>query len=270
MYKEHIDQTMKISTIGYNYSHDNNFEISRPNGLDCYVMLLVKTPAVFTIGDKSSEVRAGSFIVFAPGISNFYHGTEAVYTDDWVHFDADDEDREYMKTLGIPVNEPVYLGNIDELSEIIHILSYEHYTDETYRADIEEHYLKIFFLKLSRLIKLGTAVSAHSFTESNHRMVRLRTEIFTMTDRKFSVDEMAAEMNMSRSGFQHLYKKMFGVSVTKDMTRGRMERAKRLLSSTNLTVSEIAHRCGYVNGYSFMRKFKEECGQTPTEFRNRI
>ena len=61
-----------------------------------------------------------------------------------------------------------------------------------------------------------------------------------------------------------------GVSVTKDMTRGRMERAKRLLSSTNLTVSEIAHRCGYVNGYSFMRKFKEECGQTPTEFRNRI
>ena len=72
---------------------------------------------------------------------------------------------------------------------------------------------------------------------------------------------------MSRSSFQHLYKKMFGTSVMKDVTKGRIERAKRLLSSTNLTVNEIAVRCGYSNEYNFMRRFRDMCGQTPTEYR---
>ena len=63
-----------------------------------------------------------------------------------------------------------------------------------------------------------------------------------MPDIADDVDKMAAEMNMSRSGFQHMYKKMFGVSVIADVITGRVERAKRLLTSTTLTVDEIAAR----------------------------
>ena len=75
---------------------------------------------------------------------------------------------------------------------------------------------------------------------------------------------------MSRSGFQHLYKKMFGVSVTGDVISGRLERAKRLLSSTDLTVSEIASRCGYSNEFNFMRQFKDRVGRTPTQYRRQL
>ena len=55
-----------------------------------------------------------------------------------------------------------------------------------------------------------------------------------------------------------------------DVINGRIENAKRLLSSTNLTVKEIAVKCGYGNEYNFMRQFKSRCGQTPTQYRNCI
>ena len=70
-----------------------------------------------------------------------------------------------------------------------------------------------------------------------------------------------------RSGFQHLYKRLFGVSVMSDVIKGRLDRAKRLLSSTNLTVREIGERCGYSNEFNFMRQFKDYVGKTPTEYR---
>ena len=63
---------------------------------------------------------------------------------------------------------------------------------------------------------------------------------------------------------------MFGVSVMTDVINGRYDRAKRLLSSTNLTVKQIAERCGYVSEYNFMRQFKSKCGKTPTEYRKCI
>ena len=72
------------------------------------------------------------------------------------------------------------------------------------------------------------------------------------------------------AGFQHLYKKLFGTTVIKDIIEGRTKRAKRLLSSTRLTIKEISTRCGYTNEYSFMRQFKEQVGKTPTEYRSSI
>lgn len=81
---------------------------------------------------------------------------------------------------------------------------------------------------------------------------------------------MAASVNMSCSGFQYLYKKIFGVSVINYVISGRVEPAKRLLSSTDLTVAEIALKCGYSTEYNFMRQFKSKTGKTPTEYRKQI
>ena len=88
-----------------------------------------------------------------------------------------------------------------------------------------------------------------------------------MPDHVGNVDDLAAQAGMSRSGFQHLYKKLFGTTVIKDIIEGR---TKRLLSSTRLTIKEISTRCGYTNEYSFMRQFKEQVGKTPTEYRSSI
>ena len=258
---------LEICTMGYDYSHGSDFEINRPNGLGCWLLLLIKTPALFTVDMTDILVKANSFAIFTPEIAYRYHGTEEIYTDDWMHFNADEEDIENFKRLNIPINKPMFLGDIGELTEIMRALTREYCSDEEYSREIEKYYTRILFMKLSRRIFLGTSAASASLTEKNYQMTQLRTEITTQPERNMTIDEMAASLNMSRSGFQHLYKKMFGVSVTADIMRGKMKRAKILLSSTNLTVEEISHKCGYSNEYTFMRKFKEQCGKTPTEYR---
>ncbi len=258
---------MEIYSIGYNYEHDNTFYMDRPNGNGCYLMLLIKTPSLFEIGGKKINVKANSFIMFTPDMPCKYRAAEKYYTDDWMFFTLNEDDVDKIKSYGIPFNEIVYLGNIDELSQIFHVMAYEHYSSESYHTEIKDSYVNILLMKLSRIINFRTYNSPHSIAERNSRFTQLRTRIFTMPSTITNVEDMAAELGMSRSGFQHLYKKMFGVSVMTDVINGRLERAKRLLCATNLTVKDIAESCGYKCEYNFMRQFKNKYGKTPSEYR---
>lgn len=47
-----------------------------------------------------------------------------------------------------------------------------------------------------------------------------------------------------------------------------MERAKHLLLSSNLSISEISFSIGYENPLYFSRLFRKYTGSSPTEFRN--
>jgi len=58
---------------------------------------------------------------------------------------------------------------------------------------------------------------------------------------------------MSKSNFQHLYKKYFGVTFMQDIINGRIEHAKMLLLNTNLSISDVSKHCGYSNYAHFSR-----------------
>lgn len=106
--------------------------------------------------------------------------------------------------------------------------------------------------------------------ERNSRVTELKALMYSAPREVPDVGTMAERVGMSNSGFQHFYKKMFGVGVMTDVINGRIECAKRLLSTTNLTVAEVAEQCGYRNEYHFMRQFKERIGKTPTTYRKNI
>ena len=144
---------MRIGAIGYNYEHDNTFYMDRPNGNGCYLLLLIKTHSLFEVNGESFDVKPNSFILFTPETPCKYRAAEKYYTDDWMFFEPDDTDKKKFEDYGIPLNEIVYLGNIDELSQLIHVMAYEHYSSEFCHEEIEKGYVEILFMKLGRLIQ---------------------------------------------------------------------------------------------------------------------
>ena len=100
-------------------------------------------------------------------------------------------------------------------------------------------------------------------------LVELREKIYRNPQKKWNVDLMAADVNMSRSYFQHIYKEIFGVSCMSDVISGKIEKAKEILSETACTVSQVAAMCGYDNEEHFMRQFKKIVGVTPTTYRKK-
>ena len=79
--------------------------------------------------------------------------------------------------------------------------------------------------------------------------------------------ELAAECCLSESRFTHLFKEVTGKSLTEFIMSLRIERARELLSGTEMSVREIGETVGYGDQNYFSRCFKTVVGCSPREYR---
>lgn len=258
---------LEIGSIGYNHKHEKDFFVDRPEGPGAYLFLLVKSNSLFTIKGKHYSVLKNSYVMLHPNTPCFYKGNKDFYTDDWFFFGLDEEGKQFLLDLGLVFDTPVYFEQNEELSLDLHHISFEHFSSSDYHNELKEHYTKIFFYKLARILKNQSGVSPESLATKYERLSYLKTRLYDQPDFFNDVDEMADFVNLSRSGFQHLYKATFGVNVLHDVIQGKVEKAKWFLSNTDFSISEISQKCGYKTDYHFMRQFKEQTGFTPTQFR---
>jgi two-component system response regulator YesN len=87
------------------------------------------------------------------------------------------------------------------------------------------------------------------------------------TDPDLLLKEVAASVNLSPSHFSVVFGHEIGESFKDYLTRIRIERARELLRTTNLTCSEIALRSGYSDPHYFSYVFKKFTGVPPQRFR---
>lgn len=85
---------------------------------------------------------------------------------------------------------------------------------------------------------------------------------------RISVASVAENFNYSPSYLSTIYKRRFGIGITGQIRRIRIERAQELLLSTSMGVRQIAEACGYDDPKYFMRVFKRFSGLTPTRYRS--
>lgn len=255
---------MRISNIGYHHSHDADFSINRPEGSGDYLLLLLKTPAIFTFDSLDQIAVPDSFILYSEGTPQNYRAHGSIFTNDWFHFKIEEQDKAFFARLNIPQNVLIPIGDLNELSMLINHLSYETYASNRNKAEIITLYLKLFFIKLSNKIN----ERHHEFANSYYnKMSIIRSKIYNQPFQAWNVDWLSHELTMSRSHFQHLYKDFFGVSPMTDVILSRIEHAKYLLSTTDMTIKKISEMCGYNNDIHFMRQFKQQTGITPSQYR---
>ncbi|HBR56049.1 MAG TPA: hypothetical protein DEA22_01025 [Blastocatellia bacterium] len=103
----------------------------------------------------------------------------------------------------------------------------------------------------------------------DRRVFHIRDKLSQNLGRRWSVDDMAAEVKMSAAHFKRLFKEETGVNPTAYLQAQRLERARELLSDTQcyLGVKEIGYQIGITNKGQFTREFRKLTGFTPTEFR---
>ena len=82
-----------------------------------------------------------------------------------------------------------------------------------------------------------------------------------------SLNEVAHLSNMSLSSFKRKFKAIYNESPKQYFLSKKLERAKQLLSNTNLRISEIAYDIGFQSLSSFNRNFRRYYGKSPTSFR---
>jgi AraC family transcriptional regulator len=100
---------------------------------------------------------------------------------------------------------------------------------------------------------------------------RLRRAIEFMHDnyeRELALEEIASAAYLSEYHFARLFKQITGVTPHVYLANVRLEHARRLLSETSLSISQIASRVGYQSQSHFTKMFKSVTGVTPRTYRD--
>ena len=84
---------------------------------------------------------------------------------------------------------------------------------------------------------------------------------------ELSLSVLAEEFHLNPQYISQLFKNEIGVNFLAYLTGIRMEKAKKLLLSSSLSVAEVAERSGYADYRVFTKAFKKSEGVTPSQYR---
>ena len=88
-----------------------------------------------------------------------------------------------------------------------------------------------------------------------------------LQDSELSVEDLAADMNLSRVQLYRKVKSISGSSPVELVRTARLNRGYQMLLTTDKTISEVAYAVGFTAPSYFTKCFKEEFGQSPTDVR---
>lgn len=90
-----------------------------------------------------------------------------------------------------------------------------------------------------------------------------------LSNPEFSVDFLSSEIALNRTKLYSTIKDITGMTLGQYILKLRLERAANLLSTTNMTVTEVVFNVGIESPSYFTRAFKTQFGISPSSFKNK-
>ena len=88
--------------------------------------------------------------------------------------------------------------------------------------------------------------------------------------RPIQVDDVLDSVPLSRRSLERKFRRAVGHSVSEEIRRARLERAKQLLIQTDFAMPQVAAASGFTTATRLGIVFQRELKETPTEFRRRV
>ena len=114
-------------------------------------------------------------------------------------------------------------------------------------------------------------IIAPGYTSENERFLNTLHRFMDehISDSEMNMDDLAKEVNMSRSTLNRKMHELFNLSAKDFVQAARIKRACGLLSTTQMATKEVAYACGFSDPNYFSKSFKTNTGQTPKEYREK-
>lgn len=172
------------------------------------------------------------------------------------------------------VHEALFLSEKEEAIIIGIIKNIE----QEYRTSIDKFSQNIIIAQLEVLLNYAERFYQRQFITrkiTNHQLLaRLEEWLSAYFDGEEivkkglpAVNYVAQSLNLSPSYLSGLLKSLTGLNTQQHIHQKLIERAKEKLSTTRLSISEIAYELGFEHPQSFSKLFKTKTNLSPLEFR---
>jgi AraC-like DNA-binding protein len=154
-----------------------------------------------------------------------------------------------------PLEEKTYAATVERL------------TDDLARAQSTTGLVAAFrhwMVALGELRRQPGAVSVQLRLQRAADLVRERCHD------DLNLETIARQSGLSTAYFSHLFKATFGSGFARYVVECRLERARRLLSQTQMPVARVVDECGFGSLAHFHAVFKSATGTTPGQYRQGV
>lgn len=254
-----ISGELELNNCGVQSLCDRDYNITRSR-IDYTLMFVSKGRADVLVDGRYVPVMSGEAMFFPPdAVQSYIFLAENKSVNKWVHFGG---------SLCIPLASKgvsvIKIAHLNEFESALDRLINAYYGSGAMRKVLCDGYMRVIFALLSASI--GKADKLSNGIEE--RIKPVCDYIHTHLNEETDLDRLAAEMFVSRSRFNHIFKQYTGLSPVAYIKTMRIERAKQYLCDSGLKVSECAEALGFGDVNYFCRCFREVTGMSPLEFRN--
>jgi AraC-like DNA-binding protein len=172
------------------------------------------------------------------------------------------------------LNEALFLSEMEEttINEIVARIQHE------YHSNIDKFSKQIIISHIETLLSYSERFYNRQFItreKNNHQVLERLEQILTnhfdndalVSKGLPTVQDVAEKLNVSPSYLSSLLRTLTGQNTQQHIHNKLIEKAKEKLSTTVLSVSEIAYQLGFEHSQSFSKLFKTKMKVSPLEFR---
>ena len=213
----------------------------------------------------TAQLREGDLFLLFPGEWHSYSPSPTTgWKSYWIGFKGRNMDDRVRAGFLTPTKPIYHVGFSDD---IVHL-----YKDAYETALCEAAYSQQVLAGLVNHI-IGVMYSLERNIELNRNQAhvdmvnRARLEIREHLESSLTIQQVAQDLGVSYSNFRKLFKEYTGISPATYQQDLRLQRAKELLSTTDMSVKEIAYRLNFESPDYFSAKFKIKTGRRPSELR---
>lgn len=264
------------------YDINRNFKVTYPHRHDDFyeILFLTQGEGIHTIDFQNYTIKPNTIFFLSPGqihelyLSEDVKGYIFLFTSSFYHFNKTDPYKLFELPFFYNLNQetpPIYLENETEKQVITELFKNAIYENQQNLTDSEEAIRALLDLILIQCKRIYPLSKIEEKANKGKILVkRFKQLIEEKSQENLSVKDYASLLAITPNYLSETVKSVTGRTST-DLINDRMIlEIKRLLTHTDLGISEIAYQLNFSDQSYFSKYFKKLTNQSPLEFRNSI
>jgi AraC-like DNA-binding protein len=176
-------------------------------------------------------------------------------------------DRPERRDVRLPGLEQVLTGSLDDVPGLEHLADYvvKWYVGRRRAEEVARSLGRVILSEMMAVARTPGAASVMLPARMRDMMDHVRANLH----RRLTIADLEQVSASSAATVSRLFGRHLRMSPMTWIIRQRIEKAKELLSTTLLPVSEVGARVGVDDAFYFSKLFKKSAGQTATDYRRR-
>lgn len=251
---------------GAGHFHANMGYFTEREGLESYLLILTINGCGY-IKTKNNEVlvaRNRAVLIDCMEYQYYRTASDSVWEFVWIHLNGFAMSFYYNLLNGNGLELIDFENDLTPLSQVNSIFESMDSKDSNLDLIISEKIMSL----ITRMTLSKKTISASSDYAQHRKDINMAIDIIkSRFSENINIEELSKHAHISKFYFVRIFKEITGKTPYDYLISYRINEAKKYLLKSDIPISEIAIRCGFLDTSNFIRYFKKASKVTPGVFR---